>query len=87
MKASERMQHLVNDLLKFSKHTNDIYGFERTDLNQVLNEVLSDVEHHVQKKDAKIYAENLPVIWAIPSQIRQLFQNLAPTLLNFFPGE
>jgi len=83
VKASERMQHLVNDLLKFSKHTNDIYGFERTDLNEVLNEVLSDIEHHVQKKEAKIYAEELPVIWAIPSQIRQLFQNLISNSLKF----
>ena len=83
VKASERMQHLVNDLLKFSKHTNDIYGFEKTDLNEVLNEVLSDVEHHVQNKDAKIYADELPVIWAIPSQIRQLFQNLISNSLKF----
>ena len=83
VKASERMQHLVNDLLKFSKHTNDIYGFEKTDLNEVLNEVLSDVEHHVQTKDAKIYADELPVIWAIPSQIRQLFQNLISNSLKF----
>src|SRR5215203_651789 len=83
VKASERMQHLVNDLLKFSKHTNDIYGFERTDLNEVLNEVLSDIEHHVQKKEAKIYSEELPVIWAIPSQIRQLFQNLISNSLKF----
>ena len=83
VKASERMQHLVNDLLKFSKHTNDIYGFEKTNLNEVLNEVLSDVEHHVQNKNAKIYAEELPVIWAIPSQIRQLFQNLISNSLKF----
>ena len=83
VKASERMQHLVNDLLKFSKHTNDIYGFEKTNLNEVLNEVLSDIEHHIHKKEAKIYADELPVIWAIPSQIRQLFQNLISNSLKF----
>lgn len=83
VKASERMQHLVNDLLKFSKHTNDIYGFEKTNLNDVLNEVLSDIEHHIHKKEAKIYVDELPVIWAIPSQIRQLFQNLISNSLKF----
>jgi signal transduction histidine kinase len=83
VKASERMQHLVNDLLKFSKQTNDIYGFEKTDLNEILNEVLSDIEHHVQTRQAKIYAEELPVIWAVPSQIRQLFQNLISNSIKF----
>jgi light-regulated signal transduction histidine kinase (bacteriophytochrome) len=83
VKASERMQHLVNDLLKFSKHTNDIYGFEQTNLNEILNEVLSDIEYHIQTKHAKIYAEELPVIWAIPSQIRQLFQNLISNSIKF----
>jgi hypothetical protein len=83
VKASERMQQLVNDLLKFSRHTNDIYGFERTDLNDILNDVLSDVEHEIQRKGAKVNAKPLPVIWAIPSQIRQLFQNLVSNSLKF----
>ena len=42
VKASERMQSLVSDLLKFSTHTNDKYGFEKTDLNEVLTGVLTD---------------------------------------------
>lgn len=83
VKASERMQQLVNDLLKFSRHTHDIYGFERTDLNEVLSEVLSDVEHEIQRRGARVQAEGLPVIWAIPSQIRQLFQNLVSNSLKF----
>ena len=83
MKASERMQHLVSDLLKFSKHTDDLYGFEKTDLNDVLNDVRSDLEHDVQKKEAKFFVDDLPVIWAIPSQIRQLFQNLISNSLKF----
>lgn len=87
VKASERMQQLVNDLLKFSRHTHDIYGFEKTDLNDVLNDVLSDVEHEIQKKEAKVYTCELPVIWAIPSQIRQLFQNLISNSLKFLQRE
>jgi hypothetical protein len=83
VKASERMQQLVNDLLKFSKHAHDKFGFEKTDLNEVLNEVLSDVEYHIQKKEARIYADKLPVIWGVPSQMRQLFQNLISNSLKF----
>jgi hypothetical protein len=83
VKASERMQQLVNDLLKFSKHTHDKFGFEKADLNEILTDVLSDIEYHVQKKEARIYTDKLPVIWGVPSQIRQLFQNLLSNSLKF----
>jgi light-regulated signal transduction histidine kinase (bacteriophytochrome) len=77
------MQQLVNDLLKFSRHTNDILDFEKTNLNELLNDVLSDMEIDIQKKEAKVTAGDLPTIYAIPSQIRQLFQNLISNSLKF----
>jgi signal transduction histidine kinase len=83
LKASQRMQQLVNDLLKFSRHTNDILDFEKTNLNELLNDVLSDMEIDIQKKEAKVTAGDLPTIYAIPSQIRQLFQNLISNSLKF----
>ncbi len=84
VKSSERMHQLINDLLRFSRYTNDNYGFEKTDLNVILKDVLSDVEMEVQKRKASIrYEENLPTIWAIPSQMRQVFQNLISNSLKF----
>lgn len=83
IKASERMQQLVNDLLKFSKHTNDVFGFEKTDLNEIIGEVISDIEYHIQQTGAKITITQLPVISAVPSQIRQLFQNLISNSIKF----
>lgn len=82
-KASKRMQQLVNDLLKLSRETNDNVSFEQTNLNELLGEVLSDMETDIQKKDVKIIAGDLPVINAIPSQIRQLFQNLISNSIKF----
>jgi signal transduction histidine kinase len=84
VKSSERMHQLINDLLKFSRYTNDNYGFEKTDLNVVIKDVLSDIEMEVQKRNAKIIVdETLPTIWAIPSQMRQVFQNLISNSLKF----
>jgi light-regulated signal transduction histidine kinase (bacteriophytochrome) len=82
-KASQRMQQLVNDLLRFSRHTNDILEFEKTDLNEVLHEVLSDMEIDIQKREAIITSTELPSLHVIPSQIRQLFQNLISNSLKF----
>lgn len=83
VKSSERMHSLINDLLKFSRYTKDDFGFEQTDLNAILKEVLSDMEVEVQKKQATVTVENLPTIWAIPSQMRQVFQNLISNSLKF----
>jgi signal transduction histidine kinase len=83
VKSSERMHQLINDLLKFSRYTNDNYGFEKTDLNLILKDVLSDCETDIQKKKATVMVDDLPTIWAIPSQMRQVFQNLISNSLKF----
>jgi hypothetical protein len=83
LNASQRMQQLVRDLLRFSRHTNDVLDFEKTNLNEILNDVLSDLEIDILKRHAKVTAAKLPVIDAIPSQIRQLFQNLISNSLKF----
>ncbi|HVE60692.1 MAG TPA: response regulator, partial [Chitinophagaceae bacterium] len=82
-KASMRMQNLINDLLKFSRHTHDSDDFRMVDLNELLTDVLSDMEMEIQQKKAQINYQSLPSIWAIPSQIRQLFQNLISNSLKF----
>jgi len=77
------MQQLINDLLKFSRHTNDNFCFEDTDLNVVAQEVLFDLELEIQQKNAEIVLERLPVISAVPTQISQLFQNIISNSLKF----
>jgi light-regulated signal transduction histidine kinase (bacteriophytochrome) len=82
-KASDRMQKLINDLLQFSRHANNVDEFRKVDLNAVLESVLADVEIDVQKKKALIDVKTLPVIWGIPSLLQQLFQNLISNSLKF----
>jgi len=81
--ASRRMHVLINDLLRYSKHTRLSDDFKKTDFNEVLVDVLADLEVEIQKRQAVIVAQPLPVLWAIPSQIRQLFQNLISNALKF----
>lgn len=81
--ASNRMQKLINDLLQFSRHANNVDEFRRVNLNEVLANVLSDMEVEVRKKDARIQATELPIIWGVPSLVQQLFQNLISNSLKF----
>jgi CheY-like chemotaxis protein len=59
-KASTRMQNLINDLLKFSRHTHDSDDFKIIDLNELLVDVLSDIEVEVQQRNAQINFQPLP---------------------------
>ncbi len=83
IKASSRMQKLINDLLKFSKHTNPNEEFTIVDLNKVISDILSDLDLELQKKDAKVEVGDMPAIWGIPSQMYQLFQNLISNSIKF----
>lgn len=88
VKASERMQHLINDLLRFSRETSNSEDFILIPLNHLLNEVLADMEVDIEKSSAQVQVEKLPEVWGIPSQMRQLFQNLISNAIKFRkPGE
>jgi light-regulated signal transduction histidine kinase (bacteriophytochrome) len=83
VRASERMQLLINDLLRFSRNTTGSEDFRQVDLNELVAEVLSDMETEIERLEAQVQIDNLPMVWGIPSQLRQLFQNLVGNAIKF----
>lgn len=81
--AAGRMQTLIQDLLKLSRITSRAQPFEKCDLTEILNSVLSDLEIAIEQKNAHVRADPLPTIAADPLQMRQLFQNLVANALKF----
>jgi len=81
--SSDRMQSLIRDILNFSRLSNEENSYVSVDLNQVLADVTSDFELLISEKHARIVADHLPVIEAIPLQINQLFTNLINNSLKF----
>ncbi|SHE84509.1 sensor histidine kinase [Flavisolibacter ginsengisoli] len=83
VKASERMQLLINDLLRFSRNSSNSEDFTSINLEQLITEVLNDMEVDIERYEAQVKIENLPQVWGISSQMRQLFQNLVSNSLKF----
>jgi len=81
--SSERMSLLIKDVLNFSRIAGSANMFIKTDLNQILNNILEDFDMLVLERGASIRVEFLPSIEAIPLQINQLFYNLIGNALKF----
>lgn len=81
--SASRMTKLINDLLSFSRLSENGQAFEQTDLNDVFNKVINDFEIRIKQKNATITNKGLPIIEAIPLQVGQLFHNLVSNSLKF----
>lgn len=80
--SSERMRQLIEDVLNFSRISTG-EKFTKTDLNEIVSNVLTDFEQKVAEKKATVTVAQLPIIPAINVQMRQLFHNLISNALKF----
>ncbi len=85
--ASQRMQTLINDLLTFSRVSTRAQPFARVDLNEIIEEVVSNLENQIDRTQGKVEFGKLPVIEADPTQMYQLLQNLINNGLKFHQEE
>lgn len=85
--AAGRMQALINDLLTLSRVTTRAQPFVLTNLTQVVQEVLCDLEVRIQQTGGCIEVGELPTLEADPLQMRQLLQNLIGNALKFHRDE
>ncbi len=81
--AAERMDVLINDLLDYSRLSSPTV-FETCDLNTIVEEVTTDLEYLIEEKEATIRLHGeLPKVSGVPSQLRQVFQNLIGNAVKF----
>ena len=81
--AVARMQSLIDDLLIFARITTKAQPFVATNLELIVQEVLSDLEVRLQQTQGRVEVGSLPTIDADPVQMRQLLQNLIVNALKF----
>lgn len=81
--AANRMQNLMMDLVDYSKTIKDDKVFVKTNLNEMLNDVVHELALNIEEKNAVIEIGNLPKINTISFQIHQLFVNLISNSLKY----
>ncbi len=81
--SASRMQGLLRALLSYSQVTSRGKPFVRTDLNEILQRVVKDLDYQIEQSGAQVEIKSLPRIEADPTQMYQLFQNLVSNALKF----
>lgn len=81
--AANRMQTLMIDLVNYTRTIKGDKVFMKTNLEKILDQVLSDLSQDIEEKKAKIIVKNLPIIKAIPFQMEQLFINLISNSIKY----
>jgi light-regulated signal transduction histidine kinase (bacteriophytochrome) len=85
--SAGRMRTLIDDLLSFARVTTKAQPFRRVDLNAVLRDVVSDLEHRIGQSGGRVDVGPLPTVLGDFVQMRQVFQNLLGNALKFYaPG-
>ncbi len=82
-KAANRMQTLIEDLLKLSQVTTKGEPFKTVDMGKIALEVIDDLDAKLQTTQGKVTLGKLPRIEADPFQMRQLLQNLIENALKY----
>ena len=81
--GATKMQHLIKDLLMFSRVGTRGKHFAEIDMNLVLKEVLDSLSMAIKETSAEVTYNHLPTIVGDDSQMMQLLQNLVANAIKF----
>lgn len=81
--ATDRMLAVVDGILSYSSISAAEQVFQPIDLNQIIQDIETDLELLIQQKNAVVQTDNLPLIEGIPVLIYQLFYNIIQNALKF----
>ncbi|MBN1381390.1 MAG: PAS domain S-box protein [Deltaproteobacteria bacterium] len=81
--GATRMQHLINDLLTYSRVGTREDPFSSADCRTVLENASANLAVAIEENRAVIKSGNLPVVMGDAGQLMQLFQNLIANAVKF----
>ena len=83
MDGAQRLRELIQDLLDYSRSSNDAMRLERVPLSSLITEVCADFELMIAETGATIECDSDAVLVGDPLLLRQMFQNLLSNSLKY----
>ena len=83
LSGAQRMDALIEDLLKLAKVSHNDRSMEKICLQCVVDEVLANMQAEIQETGAMITHDDLPDVTADRSQLSQLLQNLIGNAIKY----
>lgn len=81
---SQRMEHLVNDLLYFSRLGRAEMAMQETDVNTIITDIEQMTESFLHERHARIVVpQSLPVIVCDRTRITEVFRNLITNAVKY----
>lgn len=81
--GTKRMQQMINDLLILSRINTKGKEFVPTNIKDVINKALENLHSLVDRNQAVITVDNMPIASIDETQFTQLFQNLIDNAIKF----
>jgi PAS domain S-box-containing protein len=83
LEADDRMSHLIDDLLTYSRIGRSAIHLRPVPLNELLGNVSSDFTQRIKVVGGTLSIENLPTVTGDPTLLGQVFENLFDNALNY----
>lgn len=83
LEAASRMTTMIDGVLKYSSLNSPEQKIEIVDLNHIIGEIRNDLEVVIQRLDALIETDSLPLVEGVQVLLYQLFFNLINNSLKF----
>jgi light-regulated signal transduction histidine kinase (bacteriophytochrome) len=83
VEGTERMNHLINDLLKYARVGIREKPLVPVDVNTVIQKTLADLTFEITQSNAAITVDPLPRVSADNLELIQLFQNLIGNAIKY----
>jgi len=85
--SANRMQTLLVDILKYTRIKYAADAFQKTDMNEIVADVLQEIKDTISENHTKVHFNKLPVVNGVPFLLRQLVSNLIQNSMKYASAE